>query len=357
MSVHPRRRIVWRMRNYIENISYQRYSEAICTWISILNFESPEEVPTFIGDDGLGGCLSFRLLQMDLFSVVHLSKPKLVTKGVRPLRDGAGAAAGKYGGAHNDLRLEHQRLSGTDVLAPYTGCMYRSHAEPPSQTNKRWVFRGGHTLMRRANGTPPLNATGGAGRARFASEAASSVQKEEEILLLKTTVCRAQAEAESSRSYAQKLAEEKMVLLVKAEQERADAAEYKASCHWAVKYLEGEVKQSFGDVVKYALARGKAEAVEELHEKKLLTVPAAQVPRYNHNAYEELVAAMEAMKLLELPHIAQLERDQDYPIAGRGATARYLSLPVLVTSLSFCTERRSADGVLEATPKAWKKKG
>ncbi|GKE77635.1 hypothetical protein Tco_1543755, partial [Tanacetum coccineum] len=75
-----------------------------------------------------------------------------------------------------------------------------------------------------------------------------------------------------------------------------------------------EVRQSFGDVVKCALARGRAEAVEELYEKKLLTVPAAQVPGYNQEAYEELVAAMEAMKLLELPHIAQLERDQDYPI-------------------------------------------
>ncbi|GJT02302.1 putative reverse transcriptase domain-containing protein [Tanacetum coccineum] len=42
--------------------------------------------------------------------------------------------------------------------------------------------------------------------------------------------------------------------------------------------------------------------------------PLGDVPGYNHNAYEELVAAMEAMKLLELPHIAQLERDQDYPI-------------------------------------------
>ncbi|GKA32577.1 hypothetical protein Tco_0718944 [Tanacetum coccineum] len=219
-------------------------------------------------------------------------------------------------------------------------------------------------------------------RARFSSERSQSVQKDEEILLLKTQLAVAQGEAESSRSYAQKLAEEKMALLVKVEQERADSADYKASCHWAVKYLEGgknnhfaglddfrqrvegllekqeaklrklsieydeelyphmlsaiaerrwlishglrlaamstlesqEVKQSFGDVVKCALARGKAEAVEELHEKKLLTVPAAQVPGYNHNAYEELVAAMEAMKLLELPHIAQLERDQDYPI-------------------------------------------
>ncbi|GKA58286.1 hypothetical protein Tco_0757474, partial [Tanacetum coccineum] len=144
-------------------------------------------------------------------------------------------------------------------------------------------------------------------RARFSNERSQSIQKDEEILLLKAQLVDAQAEAESSRSYAQHLAEEKMALLVKVEQERADAAEYKASCHW-------EVRQSFGDVVKCALARGKAEAVEELHERRLLTVPAAQVPGYNQKAYEELVAAMEAMKLLELPHIAQLERDQDYPI-------------------------------------------
>ncbi|GJX98067.1 hypothetical protein Tco_0355086 [Tanacetum coccineum] len=163
--------------------------------------------------------------------------------------------------------------------------------------------------------------------------------KDEEIMLLKTQWADAQAEAESSRSYAQKLAEEKMALLVKVEQERSNSTDYKASCHWAVKYLEGgknnhfarldefrqrveellekqeeklcklsieydeelyphmlsaiaerrwlishglrlaamstlesqEVKQSFGDVVKCALARGKAEAVEELHKKKLLT--------------------------------------------------------------------------------------
>ena len=73
-----------------------------------------------------------------------------------------------------------------------------------------------------------------------------------------------------------------------------------------------EVKNAFGDVVKCALGRGKAEAVEELHEQGLLTVPAVQVPGYNAETYDELVAAMEKMKLLELPQIAQLERDQDY---------------------------------------------
>lgn len=75
-----------------------------------------------------------------------------------------------------------------------------------------------------------------------------------------------------------------------------------------------EVKESFGDVVRCALARGKAKAVEQLCESKVLTMPIAQVPGYNGDAFAELVAAMEKMKLLELPHIAQLERDQDYPI-------------------------------------------
>ncbi|GJU28980.1 hypothetical protein Tco_1172569 [Tanacetum coccineum] len=152
----------------------------------------------------------------------------------------------------------------------------------------------------------------------------------------------------------------------KVEQERADAAEYKASYHWAVKYLEGgknnhfaglddfcqkvegllekqeeklrklsieydeelyphmlstiaerrEVRQFLWDGCEVSLARGKAEAVERNcnMKKSLLTVPAHPVPGYNQKAYEELVAAMEVMKLLELPHIAQLERDQDYPI-------------------------------------------
>ncbi|GJY14955.1 hypothetical protein Tco_0385377, partial [Tanacetum coccineum] len=172
----------------------------------------------------------------------------------------------------------------------------------------------------------------------------AQLQKDEEIRLLKTQLADAQAEAESSRSYAQNLAEEKMALLVKRvegllekqeEKLRKLSIEYDeelyphmlsaiAERRWLISHglrlaamstLESqEVKQSFGDVVKCALARGKAEAVEELHEKRLLTVPAAQVPGYNDKAYEELVAAMEAMKLLELPHIAQLERDQDYPI-------------------------------------------
>ncbi|GKB67603.1 hypothetical protein Tco_0929015 [Tanacetum coccineum] len=528
-------------------IPINAYSEAFLCHIGISRnyFRSPEEVPTFIGDDGQGGCLSF---QMDLFSVVHLSNPKLVTEGVRPLRDGEEPLLESTAGRTIELVLEQPEVESADVLAPtplrsvpeaLEGDVLLEmdlfsvvHLSKPKQVTEevRPLRDGEEPLLestagrtielvleqpevesidvsaptplrsvpsvtvepprpdttsigssedadvtevdfglkrKRATGddgadpskrvrhlslglststeeetpdasptlaakevteTPPPNveATSDSSapvthaapsppqtgpkafegmpvdqlmeefdmvtaqqaalvaqlRARFSNERSQIIRKDEEILLLKTQMADAQAEAESSRSYAQNLAEEKMALLVKVEQERADAAEYKASCHWAVKYLEGgknnhfaglddfrqkvegllekqeeklrklsieydeelyphmlstiaerrwlishglrlaamstlesqEVRQSFGDVVKCALARGKAEAVEELHERRLLTVPAAQVPGYNQKAYEELVAAMEAMKLLELPHIAQLERDQDYPI-------------------------------------------
>ncbi|GJW82833.1 hypothetical protein Tco_0155978 [Tanacetum coccineum] len=92
-------------------------------------------------------------------------------------------------------------------------------------------------------------------RARFSSERSQSVQKDEEILLLKTQLANAQAEAESSRSYAQNLAEEKMALLVKVEQERVDAADYRASCHWAVKYFEGGKNNHFAGLDEFRLIK------------------------------------------------------------------------------------------------------
>ncbi|GKB66687.1 hypothetical protein Tco_0928099 [Tanacetum coccineum] len=48
--------------NYYENrIPINAYSEAFLCHMGISRnyFQSPEEVPTFIGDDGQGGCLSF----------------------------------------------------------------------------------------------------------------------------------------------------------------------------------------------------------------------------------------------------------------------------------------------------------
>ncbi|GJX69921.1 hypothetical protein Tco_0307092 [Tanacetum coccineum] len=410
--------------------------------------------------------------QMDLFSVVHLSKPKLVTEGVRPLRDGEEPLLESTAGRTMELVLEQPEFDRTDVLAPTPLRSVPGATEEPPRLDttsvgssedadvagaeseagevdsglkrKRATSDDGAGTSKRVRHvslglststeeetpdapptlaakevteTPPPNveATSDSSapvthaaqsppptspftaddisrrdretgpkafegmpvdqlmeefdmvtaqqaalvaqlRARFSSERSQSVQKDEEILLLKTQLADAQAEAESSRSYAQKLAEEKMALLVKnnhfagldefcqrvegllekqEEKLRKLSIEYDeelyphmlsaiAERRWLISHglrlaamsaLESqEVKQSFGDVVKCALARGKAEAVEELHEKKLLTVPAAQVPGYNDKAYEELVAAMEAMKLLELPHIAQLERDQDYPI-------------------------------------------
>lgn len=58
---------------------------------------------------------------------------------------------------------------------------------------------------------------------------------------------------------------------------------------------------AFGKVVECAVAHGKAQAVEELAEGQLLTVPIAEVLEYNAGVFEDLVKAMEGMKLFELP--------------------------------------------------------
>ena len=76
-----------------------------------------------------------------------------------------------------------------------------------------------------------------------------------------------------------------------------------------------EVLEAFGNVVQGALARGKAEVVEDMHNGKMLTVSPAEVPGYTRDGYAELVTAMEKMKVFDFPHIAQLERDQDYHIS------------------------------------------
>ncbi|GJV27952.1 hypothetical protein Tco_1384400 [Tanacetum coccineum] len=402
-------------------IPINAYSEAFLCHMGISRnyFQSPEEVPTFIGDDGGGeGALSFfslvlvvahnetrveairRLSGTDVVSTttpcagvpVNCEPPgKRTSVGSSEDADVAEVDSGlKRKRATNDdgagpsKRVRPVSLVSRRLAIPLRRCVAMVVQSPP-QTNPLTADdisrRGRETGPKAFEGMPvdqlmeeldmvtaQQAALVAQLRARLSRERGQSVQKDEEILLLKTQLADAQAEAR--------------FLFSEREQERADSADYKASCHWAVKYLEGgknnhfaglddfrqrvegllekqeeklrklsieydeelyphmlsaiaerrwlishglrlaamstlesqEVKQSFGDVVKCALARGKAEAVEELHEKKLLTVPAAQVPGYNHNAYEELVAAMEAMKLLELPHIAQLERDQDYPI-------------------------------------------
>ncbi|GJS88454.1 hypothetical protein Tco_0771090 [Tanacetum coccineum] len=73
---------------------------------------------------GYGGLLVFkrkfvrRGQEMDLFSVVHLSKPKQVTEGVRPLRDGEEPLLESTAGRTMELVLEQPEIESTDVLAP-----------------------------------------------------------------------------------------------------------------------------------------------------------------------------------------------------------------------------------------------
>lgn len=96
-------------------------------------------------------------------------------------------------------------------------------------------------------------------------------------------------------------------------------------CRWLISHglrlavmttLESqEVTRAFGKAVRCACEHGKAQAVEELCEKKVIPVPAAEVPGYNSEAYGDLVAALEDLKHLEFSRIAQVERNQDHPIS------------------------------------------
>ena len=90
-------------------------------------------------------------------------------------------------------------------------------------------------------------------------------------------------------------------------------------CRWLISHglrlaamgtLESqEVVEAFGKVVECAMESDKAQAAGELHESKMLTMPLAEVPGYRADAFDELVEAMERMKVFDFPHIARLERD------------------------------------------------
>ncbi|GKA31951.1 hypothetical protein Tco_0718318, partial [Tanacetum coccineum] len=259
--------------------------------------------------------------EMDLFSVVHLSKPKQVTEGVRPLRDGEEPLLESTAGRTMELVLEQPEVDSTDVLVPtplrsvpgaseeppgldvtsvgsledadvaraeseageVNSRLKRKRAtsddgagtskrvrhvslfgsasteeetpdapptlaakevtETPPPSNVEATSVSSAPVMHAVQSPPstsPLTADDISRRDRETSPKAFEGMlvdqlmeefdmKDEEIRLLKTQLADVQAEAESSRSYAQKLAEEKMALLVKVEQERANSVDYKAS--------------------------------------------------------------------------------------------------------------------------------
>jgi hypothetical protein len=96
-------------------------------------------------------------------------------------------------------------------------------------------------------------------------------------------------------------------------------------CRWLVSHglrlavmttLESpEVTGAFGKAVQCACEHGKAQAVGELCEKNVISLPTAEVPGYNPDAYDDFVLALESLKHLEFSHIAQVERNQDHPIS------------------------------------------
>ncbi|GJR02690.1 zf-CCHC domain-containing protein [Tanacetum coccineum] len=103
------------------------------------------------------------------------------------------------------------------------------------------------------------------------------------------------------------------LLLLQLEQERCECCGLQGKLSRAMKYFGGSYANSALVSMRKLYPRMLSAIAEEAGsgdgtamEKNVADSAAAQVPGLQCNAYEELVAAMEMMKLLELPHIAQL---------------------------------------------------
>ncbi|GKA66535.1 putative reverse transcriptase domain-containing protein [Tanacetum coccineum] len=271
------------------------------------------------------------------------------TEGVAPLRDGEEPLLESTAERTMELVLEQPEAESTDVLAPTPlRSVPGATAESPrldatsvgssedadvagADTEKRgwrsghWVeTQWGHQsqafeendqvdqLMEEFDMvTAQQTALVAQLRARFSRERSQTVQKDEEIAAL-TSTFRLESEGllekqeEKLRKLSIEYDEELYPHMLSAIAERRWLISHGLRLA-AMSTLESqEVKKSGLDVVTCALARWlKAESGGVTHEKKkvCLTVPPHLVPGYNDKAYEELVAAMEAMKLLELPHM------------------------------------------------------
>ena len=74
------------------------------------------------------------------------------------------------------------------------------------------------------------------------------------------------------------------------------------------------ITTAFGKAVNRAIDHGKTQAILELAKAGQLSVEPEAAVGFNADAPTQLTAALKELKELELPHISQLERDQDQPI-------------------------------------------
>ncbi|GJW00920.1 hypothetical protein Tco_1556171 [Tanacetum coccineum] len=217
-----------------------------------------------------------------LLELVHLCKPKLVPKGVPPLRDGEEPRLESMAGAQWKW-LEQPETQQALVLQRML-CRSQGESEVEKSTSgRRGNPRCATPLAANEVTETPLPISKGnlASIVEATSDSSAPVthavqsppqtspltaddisRRDRETAAAGLGRSLRQVSAESSRSYAQKLAEEKMALLVKVEQERANSADYKASCHWAVKYLEGGKNNHFAGLDEFR------QRVEELLEKQ-----------------------------------------------------------------------------------------
>ena len=100
----------------------------------------------------------------------------------------------------------------------------------------------------------------------YAAEAGSMAQKDAEISRLQAQLEGARSEADSWRSHAEKLSDEKVALLLQAKGDRAQVERYQADMKWLGEFLQEWNEHHFGQVEEL---RQAMEIALRTHEEKL----------------------------------------------------------------------------------------
>ncbi|PWA48223.1 RNA-binding protein 1 [Artemisia annua] len=158
-------------------------------------------------------------------------------------------------------------------------------------------------------------------RSRHADESGRSVQQSEEIALLKAQLAGAQAELESTNSYAKALAEEKVSLLAQMKQEHTDAKDYKASCVWALKYMEQNKGTHFSRLDQF---RQTVESSLERQEAKLRKLSI----EYDEELYPHLVSSVaeRRLKLKQNQYLHEQNRGQNSYFITNGTKSNHMNI-------------------------------
>ena len=103
-------------------------------------------------------------------------------------------------------------------------------------------------------------------RAQYVGESSAVAEKDEEIARLRAQLAEAQAEAESAKAHADKIAQDKVSMLADLKHAKAKLHQIQADMTWSVKYLDERRVEHFANIDEF---KARMEKIIQVQEEKL----------------------------------------------------------------------------------------